>query len=429
VYGEVDGYEAIGRWLLELRGRMTQPTLARRLGVSVTTVWRAEKGKELSAPTARAYDAYFSERGDVPKGAIIARRDRLEEAYKRAVEVVRAGVLRQGGVSPSDRRGLLQVATTPFVAEALDRAEKAYQTITVSTPDPWTLDQLAEDAVTIAARHLSTPLNEQLHEVFERWKQCADMLDRGPIGAAGQRVFELAGRFAYYAAQISFHTGDRRLVSAFGTLAERYAEVSRDPLLIGSVACLRSGTAFDSAQFTASADIAGRAAEQAHPYTRARLFAYQARGLAADGQADQARDALADMRAAMVDLPLMPGAQSFNEGTQLLYSAIVFAELGEQQRAEAFAREMVAGTPAEQYKDHGLAQAAIGKALAGRDPGAAADAGLRTLDANRMWPSVHVESRVRRLHRDLAGEHGDVAEVIQLGEAVATLRRPAAVGV
>jgi hypothetical protein len=38
---------------------------------------------------------------------------------------------------------------------------------------------------------------------------------------------------------------------------------------------------------------------------------------------------------------------------------------------------------------------------------------------------VSVENGVRRLHRTLARDHGKVAEVVRLGEAVATLR-PAA---
>ena len=108
----------------------------------------------------------------------------------------------------------------------------------------------------------------------------------------------------------------------------------------------------------------------------------------------------------------------------VLYSAMALAEIGDRD-AEAFAREVIAGTPADQYTDHGLAWVTIGKACAGRDPGAAADAGLRAVEANRAWPSVRVETRVRRLHRDLSRQHGDVAEVVRLGEACAELR-PAA---
>jgi hypothetical protein len=143
--------------------------------------------------------------------------------------------------------------------------------------------------------------------------------------------------------------------------------------------------------------------------------------LAAGGRPDEARDALADMRADMVDLPRMPGAARFDEGGQLLYSALALADVGDRE-AEPLAREMIAGSPADRHIDHAFAWTAIGTALAGRDPGAAADAGLRAVEANRAWPSVGVENGVRRLHRDLSREHGDVAEVARLGQACQALR-------
>jgi hypothetical protein len=130
------------------------------------------------------------------------------------------------------------------------------------------------------------------------------------------------------------------------------------------------------------------------------------------------------MRKSMVGLPPMPGAALFGEGHQDLYSAIALADIGDRD-AETIAGEALAAFPADAYQAHGLGWAAIGKARAGRDPGAAADAGLRALDVNRAWPSTAVEARVRRLHRTLARDHGDVAEVARLGEAVAVLR-PAA---
>jgi hypothetical protein len=393
----------------------------------VATVCRAEKGVDFSVRTATAYDAYFGAAGAVPKGAILARRYRADEARRLAEAEAVTAACRGGGsgVSPADRRGLLYVATTPIVADALGRAERMSRAITAARPDPWTLTELAEDSVTIGARYWSTPLEQLLPEVIARWEQCADMLERPLIGKICVQVIGLAGQFAYYAARIGHHTGDRRLASGFGTLASQYAEASGDSLLIGSVAGLRSVIAFDGARYAEAADIAGQATRVAHPYNRARLFAYQAEALAAGGHTDAARDALAEMRRNLVDLPPMPGMAIFDETDGLIFSAMALADTGDPAAAEALAREAIAGIPADQYMSHGHAWVTVGKALAGHDPGAAADAGLRAHEADRRWPSVDIESRVRRLHRTLAREHGDVAEVVHLGEAVAA-PRPAA---
>jgi hypothetical protein len=184
---------------------------------------------------------------------------------------------------------------------------------------------------------------------------------------------------------------------------------------------MRSCAAFDGARFGEAADIAGRAVGHAHPYNRARLFAYQAHALAAGGHPDQARDALADMRGHVVDLPWMPGAALFDEGEQLLYSAMALVEIGDYRDAETFAHEVMAGTPVNRYEGRGIAWLTIGQALAGRDPGAAADAGLQALASARSWPSAYIDRHVRRLHRDLS-HHGKVAEVVQLGAACEAAR-------
>ncbi len=412
-----DSYETLGRWLRRLRGDTTQATLGRKLGVTGAVVCLAEQGARITARTAERYDRYYSAKGIIDPGVISAKQYNAEQARKS--ENTEAGS--EGEVSPAHRRGFLHAATVPAVATVLGEVEEASRAITAGQLDPWTLTELAEDSVTIAANFRSSPLDQLLPEVTTRWRQCRDMLRCGPEGAARQRVLELGGHFAYYAARIGNHTGNRRLASGFGTLAAQYAEVSADPLLIGSVACLRSCMAFNSARYGEAADIAGQATRVAHPYNRARLSAYQARALAAGGHADEARAALAGMRAHMVTLPPMPGAALFDEAVEVLYMAMILADIG-GQGAEGLAREAVAGTPADRYQAHGLAWVAVGKAGASSDPGVAADAGLRALEMNSMWPEVSVEDGVCRLHRTLARDHGDVAEVVQLGEACRALR-------
>jgi transcriptional regulator with XRE-family HTH domain len=403
-----DSLAGLGRWVTQLRvdRGMNKKELAAALHVTPAVVTRVETGETVSEEVADDLDDFFDADGE-----IIAWRRRA----------VTRGRPRKKGVSPTNRRDLLCCVGTPVAVEALDRAEQASRAITAACPDPWTLAELAEDSTTIAAGYWSTPLEDLLPEVLGRWRRLADMLDRGPIGTVGVQVVNLAGQYAFYVARIGRHTGDRRLAAGFGTLAEQYAAASDDPLLVGSVACMRSRMAFDGARFAEAAAIAGRAAGQAHPYTRARLFAYQAHALAAGGHPDQARDALADMRAHVVDLPRMPGAGLFSERDQLGFSAMALVEIGDHQEAEAFAREELAGTPTNLYESRGIAWLTIGQALAGRDPGAAADAGLQALASARSWPSAYIDRHVRRLHRDLS-RHGKVAEVAQLGAACEAAR-------
>jgi hypothetical protein len=464
VHDEGDDFEALGQFLRRLRGDKAQAAVAKRLGVNVAAVCRAEQGKALSARTAARYDAFYSARGAVAEGEIIAWRDGAERARKRGgacrhgdlAALAQAGggyvvvaplpgagtppgppcpELAAGtfpvlaspgqpaaeGVSPSNRRNVFQAVGAPLVAGVLGEVEEASRAITAGRPDPWTLGELADDAVTIAARYWSTPLDQLLPEVVRRWRQCRDMLKQSLIGKTCEQVIQLAGTYAYYAARIGYHTGDRQLASGFATLAEQYAEISEDPLLINSVAGLRSCAAFDVAQFTEAADIAGQAVGQAHPYCRARLYAYQARALAASGHPDNARDALTEMRAHMVDLPRMPGAGVFSEAIEVIYLATVLADIGDRS-AEAFAREAIAGTPANDHQAVGMAYTALGKALTRRDPGAAADAGLRALDANSSWPSVGVENGIRGLCHTLSRRHGGIAEVVRLEQACRKFR-------
>jgi hypothetical protein len=197
-------------------------------------------------------------------------------------------------------------------------------------------------------------------------------------------------------------------------------------MLIGCVAGRRSCAAFDNVRYAEAADIAGRAVGQAHPYCKSRLLAYRAHAFAAGGHADEARDALAEMHRNMVNLPLMPGAALFDEALEVHFSAMVLADIGDRD-AEVVALEAIAGMPADDYYEaRASAWVTVGKARAERDPGAAADAGLRALAINRVWPEVFVEARARQLHRDLSRDHGMVAEVAQLGDAVAALRPVAA---
>jgi DNA-binding XRE family transcriptional regulator len=96
VYGDDDGFGALGRRLRELRGGRTQPGLAHRLGVSVSTVCRAEKG-ELSADTANAYDRHFAAAGVTAPGQVTAMWEAADRAagggcdHSELAELARAG--------------------------------------------------------------------------------------------------------------------------------------------------------------------------------------------------------------------------------------------------------------------------------------------------------------------------------------------------
>ena len=195
VHDEEDGFEAIGRTLRELRGERPQAALAKRLGVDRTVVVRAEQGKRISAQTAARYD-HFYETG----GVISGRRRRVVEARKRK------------RVSPSYRRRFLHVCR---------RAGRGRRAGPGRGGVPGDHGRAARPVDPGRARRgrrrRSRPATGRPRSTgcFPKWspgggsaRTCSTARRWAP---PAQRVVELAGQYAYYAARIGLHTGDRRL--------------------------------------------------------------------------------------------------------------------------------------------------------------------------------------------------------------------------
>jgi hypothetical protein len=306
------------------------------------------------------------------------------------------------------------------VAAALALAEAASQAMTAQ-PSVWTLAQLEEAATTVAERYWTTSHAVLLPSLTSRYGQAEQIAQAARRADVQHRANVVAGQYAYYLARLGYHSGDREMTAGFATVAQQYAEITGDALLAGSVAGLRSCVAFCGGQFGEAADYAGRAlhAPGVHPYAKPRLAAYLAGALAAAGHEDRARDALAVMQeAGRVRLDVMPGAGLWDDGEDLIYSALVLADLRDAGEAQSRARDALAGLSSDEYEARAFAQLALGRALADDDPAEAATAGISALTMTNAWPSTVVVMRAGRLHKHLVVRHRAVPEVIELGAAI-----------
>ncbi len=314
---------------------------------------------------------------------------------------------------PTNRRELFGATAAVTLAGEVSRQ------LAHDNPDPLTLEELEADAVAVAVTYWSTPHETLIPHVAAQWQQVEKTLAGRTSLAVRPRLTLLAGQYAYYLGRLGYHAGNETMARRFAVLASQHAGDHGDPLLVGSVAGLRSCMAFQAGQFAKAAELAAQAQPGAHPYVRARLAAYEASGHAAAGRADDARHALAVMRSNIVDSAPLPGAGLFDEGEAELYAALALAETGAAAEAEPVARSALANTPTDHYEAQGLALVALGRSLADHDPGAAAHAGKQALDTVAAWPAASVVTRGRRLHATLATTAPDVREVAELGQALA----------
>ncbi|WP_154677199.1 hypothetical protein [Parafrankia discariae] len=327
-------------------------------------------------------------------------------------------------MSPTDRRDLLRLGTlgvtTPAIAAALDVAARASAALAAESAavSPVKLAQLEGDATAIAVRYWSTPLDELLPVVLDRLSAAITLLDSRLRLDDRTTVTRLAGTYAYYASRIGGHIG-RPELAPFGALAAQYADQANDPILTGSIAGNRSCAAREAGRFDEAADIAGRAIPGAHPYVRPRLAAYQAVALGAAGRHDEALDVLRLMAGAPAGLPPAPGAGLWDEGEELVYGSLTYAEIGRAAEVRPRVAEALSGLPAEEFQARALVTFAGAQVLAVSDPGAAAAGGLETLALDAAWPTQSVRGRVARLHRSLTLSAPDADGVAELGRALA----------
>lgn len=328
---------------------------------------------------------------------------------------------RPGEVGPTDRRDVLRLgAAAPAVAAAFALAESASHAF-AAQPSEWTVAQLEEGTTAIAESYWSTPHDQLLATLVDCYQQ-AESIGRGTrLPAAQARLSGIAGQYAYYLARLGYHSGDRRLATAFGVVAEQYAAAADDPLLSGAVAGLRSCTAFIAGRYTEAARVAEAAlrAPDVHAYTAPRLAAYLASAEAAAGRQTRARAALDRLGDVPLPVTRLPGPGLFDPAERTLYRALTLAELEDPTAVEQ-AQRAIEIYPPDHVEGSALAWCALARGHVRDDPGRAADAAVHALTLSATWPAATVVIRARHVHSHLTAEHAHVPEVASLGRTLDT---------
>ncbi|KPM53152.1 hypothetical protein ACG83_27735 [Frankia sp. R43] len=320
-------------------------------------------------------------------------------------------------VRATDRRDVLRLGVAaPTMAAALALAENASHALSAQ-PSEWTVAQLDEGTTAIAESYWSTPHDQLLATLLDCYQQAESIGRATRLPAAQARISGIAGQYAYYLARLGYHSGDRRLATAFGVVAEQYAAAAEDPLLSGAVAGLRSCSAFNASRYAEAARVAEAAlrAPDVHEYTAPRLAAYLASAEAAAGRPPRARAALERMNELPLPATRLPGPGHFDPAERTLYHALTLAELDDPV-APHHAQNAIEIYPSEHVEGSALAWCALARGLSQDDPGQAANAAVHALTLSNTWPAATVVQRARRVHAQLTVDHRHAPEVIALGK-------------
>jgi len=370
----------------------------------------------------------WERRGQLPDGPVVAKLDTLLAAggelhavwrlARLAKQAKRDGTNLEVMMDPSRR----QFGLSFSLAAVLAAADVASEEMATADPTPRQLGTLEADTRRIRAGLNTTAPKQLLAEAVRRWDNAKTWLGRDVSGPVRARLVLVAGQLTTTIAWLGRNLNQPRITEAFGDLAGQYATRSGNPLLIGRVAALRTVLAIDVGEYDLAAEHASTGRRDAHPSQRARLAGYSAEALGASGRRAEAEDALLAMRANL------RGASGFGEPAEQLFTSLTLAGLGDPDAFEFAARA------ADWYGDDadgvGLARVTAGRGLllaARPDPAAAAHEGLLALQATATVTNADVSRRASDLHRDLASRWSGVAEVRQLGHAVAEARAGLAV--
>jgi transcriptional regulator with XRE-family HTH domain len=332
----------------------------------------------------------------------------------------------------ADRREFVELGALTVAAGL---AAEVSRRVASADPDPLTLDELDERLDQIGSSYTSTPHATLTPLIVTGWRDAERLLDSRLSARVRTRVTTMAGLFSFYGGRLAFNLGDDAAARRFASLAELYARDVNDPLLIGSVATLKTSIAYYTGRHSAAAEIAGQARIGAHPYLRARLAAYEARARAAAGQHDQARQALRDMQDSVWLGEPMVGTEPFGEELIHCFLAVVSGRLGDGEYAEPHARRSLAilQSAGGGYEDIGGTYNALAQAFLRRtqpDPEQAADAASRALAVLDGRPTRTVIQRSGQIWQELGARWDGQRAVVELGERLAAHRRalPAGTG-
>jgi transcriptional regulator with XRE-family HTH domain len=283
------------------------------------------------------------------------------------------------------------------------------------------------------ARELTTrPHAELAPRVFTTYRSARRHLDAsaGRIRAQNE-LGALAGYSAYMLCRLAFNVGKPTISRQFVTEAMDLGDQLDDPLLIGSAYGMISTLDFYGGDYPAAVRAAqeGRA-RASHPYTRGRLYAWEARARALRGDNEGARDALDAMSREPTETRPRPGDSPLTPGTANMLRARTLVRLDAGEEAAPLAQDAISalsGAKAVPFEDLAGAYNSMAGALVRRrhpEPDGAVDYVTRALAVYDKEPSTSTMIDMTEVAGALA-PYAKVAAVRDFREHLADRRRPA----
>ncbi|ORT51610.1 hypothetical protein E0F15_14675 [Frankia sp. B2] len=330
-----------------------------------------------------------------------------------------------GEETSTDRREFVELtALSALAAAAQTRMDEA---VTAAT-----LDELEEDADEIACVYGSAPHASLLPEVGARWRQITTILG-GPVAPeARPRITLLGGQFTYFLGRLAFNTNDMRSARRFAGLAGRYAAEVGDPVLILSVAALRSSIAYWRRRYAPALADLQAVAHISDPYMTARIAAYEARTHAALGDIPAAREALDRMEMTADTFAPRPGSTPVGPAGVAMFRAGAALALGDMDEARRWATMAVdgyqrrGGDYSAEESHHATLTLALAHLRGTRPEPEEAARIASTVLADSPSPTHTVSGKLRSLGRAFSADHRQLPEVAAYVEAYRAL--PAGTG-
>jgi transcriptional regulator with XRE-family HTH domain len=411
--------------------------LARRIGVSRMVISAAVRGEQHGSPKL------------LPSPHVVEGLDRELNAGGRLIALWQDAVMertadeikldrgQQLALAPTvDSRGLGEEAGTDrreFVElTALSALAAAAQTRMDEAVTPSTLDELEADADEIARAYGSAPHTALLPEVGARWRQITSILD-GPVAPESRpRITLLGGQFTYFLGRLAFNADDMRSARRFAGLAGRYATEVGDPVLILSVAALRSSISYWRQRYGPALDALQAVRHITDPYMTARIAAYEARTYAALGDIPAAREALDRMEATAGTFTPRPGSTPVGPAGVAMFRAGAALALGDMDEARRWAALAVdgyqrrGGDYSAEESHHATLTLALAHVRGARPEPEEAARIAGTVLAETPVPAHTVGDKLRSLGRAFSADHRRLPEVAAYVEAYRAL--PAGTG-
>jgi len=398
--------------------RLTQSGLAARMTgwdreSTRTIISKCERG--WSAPSKSMLAAFDRELG--AGGALVALLATARTRQPGTVEVARSdSASTDREEAATNRRNFLELGALSALAL------QTQQSIDSGEPDIGTLDEIDSDVDEIAVLYGSAPHAQLLPQVAGRWRQLGTMLDGYVSLKTRPRVLELRGQFSYFLGRLAFNSADMRSARRFAGLASRYADEVGEPVLILSIAALRSSIAYWSKRYTTALTVLEEVGRTRHPYMDARIAAYRARAYGALGDVSAARLALSEMERTAGSWAPMPGSTPVGEAGVGMFRAgvgVVIGDLGMAREWAAIAVDRYArrgGDYSVEEAQHAELTYAMTHLLGPQpDPAAAAAMARGIVDSN---PTHTVLTKAANIRDRLAPRYHGIPEVAAFADAL-----------